>query len=253
MASIPFTQEELLKQQDEALKKLAQEAVTQGGNLRKAVRDITLQGLRIRELSLSQIRRVVHSVSEGVNLGAAEKKVDASKALQDALAGMDDALRRAVQANRLALEQLSAAGQDFEDSHLKKALDDLEHLEDGFLTTIHQAADHANAQIKQQWDSILKNVKAGGTETGGQVATTLDAFRDSGERGQQAFQESRRAGFKAAYMLTQNFATLASGVLIGLSEALQGPGAKEETPAASSSSSSKSRASKPSASKARGK
>ena len=31
MASTAFTQEELLKQQDEVLKKLAQEAVTQGG------------------------------------------------------------------------------------------------------------------------------------------------------------------------------------------------------------------------------
>lgn len=253
MASSAFTQEELLKQQDEVLKKLAQEAVTRGGNLRNAVRDITLQGLRIRELSLSQIRRVVHSISEGVNLGAAEKKVDASKALEDALAGMDDALRRAVQANRLALEQLTGAGQDFEDSHLKEALDDLEHLEDGFLTTIHQAAENANEHIKQQWAGILRNAKGGGTETGGQVATTLDAFRDFGQRGQHALQESRRAGFKAAYMLTQNFATLASGVLIGLSEALRGPEAKEETPTASNSSSSKSRASKPSTSRARGK
>jgi hypothetical protein len=153
----------------------------------------------------------------------------------------------------LALEQLTGAGQDFEDRHLKKTLDDLEHLEGAFLTTIHQAADHANAHIKQQWAGILRNAKGGGTETGGQVATTLDAFRDFGERGQQAFQESRRAGFKAAYMLTQNFATLASGVLIGLSEALRGPEGKEETPTASNSSSSKSRASKPSASRARGK
>lgn len=239
MSTIPSSQEELLKQQDEILKQLAREAVKHGENLRTAVRDLTLQGLQIRELSLSQIRRVVHSVTEGINMGAAEKKVDAGKALEDALAGMDDALRRAVEANRVALEQLTGAGQSFEDSHLKQALDDLERLEDGFLTTVRQASDTANEQIKQQWSNILKNIKAGETETGGQVATTLDAFRDFGERMQRTFQESRRAGFKAAYMLTQNYATLASGVLIGLSEALQTPKAKrrEETVTASGSSS----------------
>lgn len=253
MAPIAFTQEELLKQQDEDLKRLAREAVKQGENLRKAVRDITLQGLQVRELSLSQIRRVIHSISEGINLGSAEKKVDASKALEDALAGMDDALRRAVQANRLALKQLTGAGQDFDESHLKTALDDLEHLEDGFLTTVHQAADTADEQIKRQWAGILKNAKVAGTETGGQVAATLDAFRVLAERGQQNFRESRRAGFKAAYMLTQNFATLASGVLIGLSEALQSPEPEKETPTGSNSSSSKSRASKPSASRAKAK
>jgi hypothetical protein len=253
MASAAFTPEELSKQQDEVLRKLAQEAVTQGGNLRKAVRDLTLQGLRIRELSLSQIRQVIQSVSEGVNLGAEDKKTGAHKALEDALAGMDDALRRTVQANRLALEQLTVAGQNFEESHLKKAMDDLEQLEDGFLTTIHEAADHANADIKKQWTSILKNVKAGDTETGGQVTTTLDAFNKFTEQSHQAFQDSRRAGLKAAYKLTQNFATLASGVLIGLSEALQGSEATEPPPAAARTGSAKRKTAKPGASRAKGK
>ena len=238
MPTIPTSQEELLKQQDEILKNLAREAVKQGENLRNAVRDLTLHGLQIRELSLSQIRRVVRSVSEGINAGAAEKKVDAGKALEDALAGMDDALRRAVEANRVALEQLSGGGQTFEDSHLKAALDDLEHMEDGFLTTVRQAADTANEQIKQQWFNILKNVKVGQTETGGQVATALDTFREFNERMRRDFEDSRRAGFKAAYMLTQNFATLASGVLIGLSEALHPESKKREEAANASGSSS---------------
>jgi hypothetical protein len=229
----------LLKQQDETLKNLAREAVRQGENLRNQVRNLTLQGLQIRELSLSQIRRVIHSVTEGINLGAAEKKVDAERALKDALAGMDDALQRAVEANRVALEQLTGRGQSFEDSHLKQALDELERMEDGFLSTVRQAADTASEQIKQQWSNILKNVQIGGTETGSQVTATMTAFRDIGERMRRDFEESRRAGFKAAYMLTQNFATLASGVLMGLSEALQGPEAKnkEEKAAASGSNS----------------
>jgi ElaB/YqjD/DUF883 family membrane-anchored ribosome-binding protein len=221
MASAPFTQEELLKQQDQLLKQLAAESVQQGANLRKSVRDLTLQGLQLRELTLDQIRRVVRNITEGINLGITEKKPDAAKALEDALAGMDDGLLKTVQATRIALEHLGV-GKSFEDSPWKQALDELEQLEDAFLTTLQQTADTASEEIRQQWATVLNQAKLSGTETGGQVATTVKALRDFGDRMRDTTREWRTAGFKAAYLLTENFATLASGVLMGLSEGLRG-------------------------------
>src|SRR5947207_14575983 len=96
---------------DEVLKGLARESVKQGENLRSAVRELTLNALKSRELTLSEIKRVVRSVSEGVNLGATAAKLDGERVFSEALAGMDDAVLKAVQANHLALQQLSAQGQ----------------------------------------------------------------------------------------------------------------------------------------------
>ena len=52
---------------------------------------------------------------------------------------------------------------------------------------------------------------------GAQVASTI---RDYAKRAQTAMREQRETSFKTAHLLTQNFATLASGILIGMSEGL---------------------------------
>ncbi len=203
---------------DEVLKKLASEAVKQGENLRATIRDLTLKALQGRELSLVQIKSVLASVTQGVNLGATGSKIDVEKVLADAFAGMDDALLKAAQASHIALQQLTKAGEDFQQSSLKKALNDLEHYEDEFIKTVKQASDGANEKVKAQWAGVLGQMKMGDTETGAQVAATMQQF---GEGMQAAMRQQREAGLKTAHMLSQNFATLASGVLIGLSEGVQ--------------------------------
>ena len=64
---------------------------------------------------------------------------------------------------------------------------------------------------------MLKTTRLSGTATGTQVASTL---RDYAKRAQSAMREQRATSFKTAHLLTQNFATLASGILIGMSEGL---------------------------------
>jgi hypothetical protein len=203
---------------DEVLKGLARESVKQGENLRTAVRELTLNALRGRELTLGEIKRVVRSVTEGVNLGAATSKMDSEMVFGEALAGMDEAVLKAVQANHLALQQLSAQGQSLRDSHMKKALDDLERLEDEFLATVKDAAKKGSKQIKDQWASVLQQKTTAGTETAAQVEATLEQF---GERMHEAMKQQRRTALKAAEAMTENFTTLASGILIGLTEGLQ--------------------------------
>src|SRR5438128_947291 len=58
----------------------------------------------------------------------------------------------------------------------------------------------------------------GGTDTGAHVKETLSAHA---REAQAAMRSSREAGLKVMHTLTQNYATLVSGVLIGLSEALE--------------------------------
>ena len=117
---------------------------------------------------------------------------------------------------RLAQYQ-SARGASFEDSSVKKGLKELEAFEEKFLDGVKQAAQDASGRTKEQWKSILDNIPRGGTETGAQVKETLSAHA---REVQAAMRSSREAGFKVMHALTQNYATLVSGVLIGLSEAL---------------------------------
>ena len=201
---------------DEVLKGLARESVKQGENLRAAVREVTLNALRGRELTLDQIKRVVKTVTEGVNLGVAGSRVDAERVMTEAVSGMDEAVLKAVQANHLALQQLSTQGA--RGGQLERALDELERLEDEFLNTMKEATKKGSQQLREQWSRVLQQKEAAGTETQAQIEQTLEQF---GERMRDAVRQQRRMAVKASAAMAENFATLASGILIGLTEGLE--------------------------------
>jgi O6-methylguanine-DNA--protein-cysteine methyltransferase len=202
---------------DEMLMTLVAEAVKQQTKIRSAVRDITLKALQARELGLDQINKVVRNVTQGVSAGLGDK-VNVEKALADAIAGMDDALLKVVEANQVALTKLTEGGASFEESSVKKALEELEKFEDRFRDGIQQGAQEAGTRLKQQWASVLEKIPHGGTDTGERVMQTIAAHA---KQAQDAMTQSREAGMKVAHTLAQNYATLVSGVLMGLSEALQ--------------------------------
>jgi hypothetical protein len=202
---------------DEMLKSMAAQAVKQHEQIRTSIRDITLKALQMRDLTLEQISGVVRNVTAGVNIGV-EGKTDTQKTLSDALAGMDDALLKVVEANKIALQKLTDGGASFEESSVKKGLKELEAFEEKFLDGVKNAVQSSSDPIKQQWKSILDKIPRGGTETGAQVMETLS---ERAREAQVAVRSSREAGLKAMHTMTQNYATLVSGVLLGLSEALE--------------------------------
>src|SRR3954464_15646017 len=202
---------------DEALKTMVAEAVKQQTQIRSAVCDIMLKALQARELGLSQINNVVRNVTQGVNAGLGDKG-DVEKVLADAVAGMDDALLKVVEANQVALTKLTEGGASFEESGVKKALDELEKLEDRFRAGITQGTQEAGARLSQQWASVLDKIPPGGTDTGERVLQTITTHA---QQAKDAMTQSREAGLKVAHTLAQNYATLVSGVLMGLSEAMK--------------------------------
>ena len=205
--------------QDELLRKMASEAVRKGEEVRTTVRDLTLKSLQGRDVTLSQIKNALKAVTEGVNLGAAKSPVDAEQLISDALAGMDDALLKAVEANRTVLKQLTGeGGGSFEESKLKKALDELERYEETMFRTVKQASAGANDQMRAQWAAVLKNMKVEGTDTGDRVAATLEQY---GAQFQNAVRDSRTAGMKVAHAMQSSYATLVGSALSGMSEALK--------------------------------
>jgi Family of unknown function (DUF6781) len=203
---------------DEMLKSFAAEAVKGSAHVRATIRNLTLQALQARELSLKQIGSVVRNVTEGVNLGVADEKRSVEKTLSSAFAGMDDALLKVVEANKVALERLTESGASFEQSGIKKGLKELEAFEEKFLEGVKAATRKASESTKEQWAAILKNVHPGETDSGARAAKTLEAYE---HHAKAAIRSSRETGLKLMHSVTQNYATLVSGVLIGLSEAFE--------------------------------
>jgi len=202
-----------------------------GEQLRKGVADATLAALQGRELSLKNIRAVLKSMAQAASTGAAQNVtggIDVEALLDKAVTGMDDALVKAVEANRVALQQFVAQGADLREKHLKKAVADLESMEDTFIGALKKATEAANAQVASQWAPVLEKLQAGGTMSGTQAATAAEQF--AGQM-QSALRDSRAAGLHAAQTLAESYTTLVSGVLIGMSDALaqgRSPAAKKK-------------------------
>lgn len=207
--------------QDSLIELFANASAKQSAALRKAVHDTTLGALQGRELTLKNIRGVLQAVGQAAGAGAAQNKlpaVDVQALLDNAVAGMDDALLKAVDANRLALERLQAQGADFGDKQLKKALGDLEKFEDMLFDSVKKVAKGGADSLAGPWDAVLDKLQLKGSASG---ALATGAAADMAERMQSALRESRAAGLKAATTLAQSYAALVSGVLIGMSDALK--------------------------------
>ena len=190
--------------------------------LRKAVYEATLGALQGRELTLQNIRTVLKTVTQATSAGAVQNpasSIDVESMLTEAVEGIDDALLQAVEANRVALQQFVAQGADMREKHLKKAVDDLEKLEDTMFTTLTRAAESAGAQqLAGPWASVLDRMKLSGTQTGAQAAQTVEQV---GEQMRSAVRETRASSLRAAQTLADSYSALVSGVLIGMSDALK--------------------------------
>jgi hypothetical protein len=189
----------------------------QSAQLKKAVTEATLAALQGRELTLKNIRAALKAVSEAASAGAAKNVagVDPQALLDTAVAGMDAALLKAVDANRVALDRLVAHGADLREKHLKKALADLDKFEDTLFGVLKKTADGAaSTPLAGAWGQALEKLQAGGTLAGAQAATTVEQMHE-------AAKTARTAGLRAAQALAESYTAMVSGVLIGMADALQ--------------------------------
>jgi hypothetical protein len=210
--------------QDALIDLFAQASARQGETLRQAVSQATLKALQSRELTLNNIRSVLKAVTEAASAGLARNpaaSVDLEGLVAKAVDGMDAALLKAVEANRRALQQFVEQGADLNDTHLKKALSDLEKMEDVLFSTVTKAAQAAGNPLQVPWMQVLESMKLKGTHTGEEATRAVQALMT---QAQETLRSSRAAGLRAAQAMMQSYATLVSGVLIGLTEGLQSQG-----------------------------
>jgi hypothetical protein len=197
----------------------------QGEQLRGAVAQATLAALQGRELTLKNIKAALKSVSEAASAGAAKNMapgIDAEALLDKAVAGMDDALLKAVEANRVALSTLASQGADMREKHMKKALDDLDKFEDTMIATLKKVADSSATPMAGAWNQVLQKMQAGGTVSGAHAVSTAEKLTEMAEQMQGAMRSTRNASLRAAQALAESYGAMVSGVLLGMSDAMQG-------------------------------
>jgi hypothetical protein len=199
----------------------------QGAQLRKATTEATMAALQGRELTLKNIRGALKQVAEAASTGLGKNMntgIDTEALLDQAVTGIDEALLKAVDANRVALSTLTAQGADLRDKHLTKAIDELEKMEDTLFGALKKAAGSANAPMASAWAPVLEKMQAAGSLSGAQAATTAEQLA---EQMHTAVRQTRAASMKAAQAMAESYTAMVSGVLLGMADALQSGSAKK--------------------------
>lgn len=202
---------------NESLKDSISESVQQDKDIRSRVRDATLRALNSRSLDTKEMKSIIKSVTEGINLGLSKRAGEIKTALSEAMAGLDEALMKSAEATHLALRQLTSQGKDFTDHELKDALENLKSLEKEFLSIISQVAQGASSKIKQEMNDLITHARRAGTDTGAKVAEAVTEF---GGRVKTSLDDGATVGKEAAREVSKRLAVITSGILSGLADAL---------------------------------
>jgi len=207
--------------QEALITMFSQASAKQGEAVRKAVSEATVRALQGRELTLENVRKVVKNVAGAASIGVARNpasSLDVEGMLGKALAGIDSALLQAVEANRKALEQFVSGGVSLSEKPLKEALANIEKMEDVFFTAVTKASQSAGP-LQAPWGQALEALKMKGTATGSQATETVETVM---AQAQSMLRQGRATGMRAAQAMLDSYAAMVSGVLIGMSEGLQG-------------------------------
>jgi hypothetical protein len=211
--------------QQALIDQFASASAQQTAQLRSSVFNATLSALQGRELSLKNIRGVLGTVTQAASAGAAKNpllgSLDAQTLLDNAVSGMDDALLKAVEANRMALQQFVDKGVNLRETQLKKALAEMEKFEDTLLGSVKKAAAAVGDPMAGPWAQVLEKFNLSGTQTGQKASGAAEQLTAQMAQMQTALRDSRAAGLRAAQTLAESYTALVSGVLLGLSDALR--------------------------------
>lgn len=193
------------------------DAVEHGKNIRKTVRNITLNALKRGKLDTQGTKRVIHSVIQGASLGVNKAGDKSLQALSDAMAGLDDALAKSAEATRLAIEEAAGRLRDFSKNDLEKSFDDLRTLEGMFLDTLKEVADQSTNEARKILQGMLQHARNSGTEAGRSAKSALASLELKLGR---TLHEVIAAGTEVAQGAGANLAEAAAGFLAGFAEAL---------------------------------
>lgn len=200
------------------LKREAETAASQGGNLRDRARQITLDALKDGKLSLEEIHSIGQSIIEGVSLGLSGRGAELKSGLKEAVGGMDEAIGQAAQRVSMTFREAIERGKDFNEAELKSSIERMRDLERDFVQSLKDVASKSSGKLKEELTEISGHLGRTGTDTGSRVRESMGALYST--LSTQAGSTSSTLK-DAARTTSARLAELASGVLAGLSEAIK--------------------------------
>jgi hypothetical protein len=88
-----------------------------------------------------------------------------------------------------------------------------------------KTAENASAPMAAAWGQVLEKMQAGGTLSGAQAHNAAEQLALQMAQMQEALRSTRAATLRAAQAMAESYTAMVSGVLIGMSDALQGQAA----------------------------
>lgn len=201
------------------------EAVAQGGDIEKKIRELTLEAMHTHGLDMESLKKIATAVMEGAHEGsqhalahATEQSHAAQTQIVQAVAGLDTAFAQLASASKLALEEAASKARQFSQGELTKTQADLESLETLFLETLSHAAKAAQGLIAETLQDAHAHAVRNGTAVGAQLKDTLAVLAHQ-------VASTGRAQVEAGLQLTQMTADMlhkiSSGVLTGIADRIR--------------------------------
>ena len=191
--------------------------VETGRDIKETVRRITLEALTKGDLDTESVQQVASAVVKGAGMGAASPSSETKDILVQAVSGLDEALSKAAEASKLALEEAIGQGDEFSSHEIKRSLDDLQGLEELFLETLHDAAKEGKDQVSVILHDLAEHAQHSGTAVGTQLKEGLTDLVEQVSGHGNARLES---GVESAKTTGSLLARIASGMLEGIADSL---------------------------------
>jgi hypothetical protein len=187
--------------------------------IRERVKELTSQVLQGR-LDPEAVREVASAVFGRTPGSVAVTGAKTREFFAEAVRQLDDALVKSASAVHGALQKLASRGQDFTDNDLKEALASLRKLEEDYVAVSNRLAEAMSANLRREMTEIAAHAQNLGVEASVRVASMMGEFASSmGAAG---------SGLATARGASARMATLASGVLAGIADALRAQTAAKE-------------------------
>jgi hypothetical protein len=202
------------------VKQAVREAVKSGIDIHQKIKAITLKALTSRQLDLENMNQVAHAVIDGINEGVETRGEHAKESFKQAAGALDDALAVAAEASKLAIEEAASRVNDFSQTDLHRATEDLKGMESMFLETLGKIARESNNMAAEMGSDFISHTRQSGTAVGKQVFAALEALKDLPQLGKDTL-------ISGAVTTTSVLAQLGSGILSGIAESLQSAQSKK--------------------------
>lgn len=201
------------------------EAITQGSDIEKKVRELTLEAMQTHGMDLESLQKIAAAVMEGVHESSQHALAHASAQshaaqtqITQAVAGLDTAFAQLASASKLALEEAASKARRFSQDELAKTRADLESLEALFLETLSHAAKAAQGLVAETLQDLHTHAVRNGTAVGAQLKDTLAVL---GHQVASTGRAQLEAGVQLAQMTADMLYKLSSGVLTGIADRIR--------------------------------